>query len=369
MRRTKSGLPRYCAYNRSRHGKQRVRFRKDGHSAYLKGIPWGEEFMRAYAAALEASAGVPASHQPIGATRTLPGSIDALVIAYYASSAFRNLRESTQKNRRLIIEAFRRQHGTKPVSGLTRMHIDGIISAKRATPDAANSLLAVLRVLLGYAVDIGLIASNPTIGLKAYKRRGDGFHAWSEGEAARFRERHPTGSKARLALELLLGTAQRRGDVVKLGRQHVQGDCIAVRQSKTGAALLIPMHPNLIAELKLLPPTQMTFLVKANGAPYLPGSFGAWFRTKCNEAGLPQCSAHGLRKLAATQLAHAGASASEIAAVTGHKTLSEVAHYTASADQARLARAARIKQLGAEQNETADCPTSNSPLSHREKKQ
>jgi integrase len=161
----------------------------------------------------------------------------------------------------------------------------------------------------------------------------------------------------------LLGTAQRRADVVKLGWQHVEGDSIAVRQEKTGAALLVPMHPDLIAELKLLPRTQMTFLVMANGAPYRPGSFGAWFRQRCDESGLPHCSAHGLRKLAATQLAHAGASASEIAAVTGHKTLSEVARYTASADQARLARAARAKQLTAgEQNGEKDCPTLNSGI-------
>jgi integrase len=217
--------------------------------------------------------------------------------------------------------------------------------------------------LLRFAVDIGLIETNPATRIKPYKRRGEGFHSWTEAEAERFRERHPQGSKARLALELLLGTAQRRGDVVRLGRQHIVGDSIALRQEKTDRPLLVPMHPALIAELKLLPPAQLTFLVMANGAPYRPGSFGAWFRQRCNEAGLPQCSAHGLRKLAATQLAHAGASASEIAAVTGHKTLSEVARYTASADQARLARAARAKQLeAAEQNGTEDCPTSNSGI-------
>jgi hypothetical protein len=53
MLRTKSGLPKHCAWNYDRHGKRRVRFRKAGFSTYLAGIPWSEDFMRQYAAALE----------------------------------------------------------------------------------------------------------------------------------------------------------------------------------------------------------------------------------------------------------------------------------------------------------------------------
>jgi integrase len=45
-----------------------------------------------------------------------------------------------------------------------------------------------------------------------------------------------------------------------------------------------------------------------------------------------------LRKAAARRLAEAGCSANVIAAVTGHKSLREVARYTAAADQLRLAR-------------------------------
>ncbi len=63
------------------------------------------------------------------------------------------------------------------------------------------------------------------------------------------------------------------------------------------------------------------------------------------EAGLPaRCKAHGLRKAAARRLAEAGCSASEIAAITGHKTLAEVERYTRAADQERLARQAIQRQ-------------------------
>jgi Phage integrase family len=39
---------------------------------------------------------------------------------------------------------------------------------------------------------------------------------------------------------------------------------------------------------------------------------------------VPQCSAHGLRKAAATRLANAGCSSDQIRAITGHRSLSEV---------------------------------------------
>jgi integrase len=340
MHRTKSGLPKHCTWHRDRHGKRRLRFRKGTVSAYLPGIPWGEEFMRAYAAALERT--VARTTLPIGAAHTVPSSFDALAVTYYASASFQNLRASTQAARRAIIEAFRREHGAKPLKELTRGHIIAILGARRHTPEAANNLLKVLRVLLAFAYNIGLVGQNPAAGVKGYKRQGDGFPTWREDEVERFKRRHPPGTMARLALELLLGTAQRRGDVVKLGWQNVRGDAIAVRQEKTGAALLVPMHPDLLAELKLLPRTQLTLLTMANGAPFSAKAF---------------------------RLAHAGASASEIAAVTGHRSLAEVAHYTRAADQVRLARAARSRQTQAERIGADGLPNLDPALPNLEKKQ
>src|SRR5262245_49083223 len=104
----KNGLPRFCSWNIDRHGKRRVRFRKGGFSAYLTGIPWSDDFMRQYAAALE---GVKAQVSNIGAERTLAGSFNSLVVSYYKSPEFRGLKASTATVRRNIIEAFRREHG------------------------------------------------------------------------------------------------------------------------------------------------------------------------------------------------------------------------------------------------------------------
>ncbi|HEX9324851.1 MAG TPA: tyrosine-type recombinase/integrase, partial [Xanthobacteraceae bacterium] len=171
--------------------------------------------------------------------------------------------------------------------------------------------------------------------------RSVGFHAWTEDEIATFEASHPIGSRARLALGLLLYTAQRRSDVIRMGRQHVREGAIQVRQQKTGASLLIPMHQDLVEIIAATPGDNLTFLTTQFGKPFTPAGFGNWFRHRCNEADLPKnCAAHGLRKAACRRLAEAGCSANQIAAISGHVSLSEVEHYTKSADQLRMARQA-----------------------------
>ena len=133
-----------------------------------------------------------------------------------------------------------------------------------------------------------------------------------------------------------------------MGWQHVTGEAIAVRQEKTATALIIPMHPELKAALASLPRTNLTFLMTEWGAPFTSAGFGNWFRDRCNEAGLKHCSFHGLRKAAATRLANAGCSTDQVKAITGHRSLAEVARYTKAADQQRLARQALDIQLKTE---------------------
>ena len=171
------------------------------------------------------------------------------------------MKPSTQQSRRSIIERFRAEHGNKPLKGLQRKHIQQIIGDKSDTPQGANNLLKALRVILAYAVDQEMITSNPAVGVKKYKAQGDGYHSWSEAEIAQFESQHPVGTKARLAMVLGLYTAQRKGDVIKMGRQHITGDSIAVRQEKTGTPLILPMHPELKATLASVPRNNMTFLM------------------------------------------------------------------------------------------------------------
>lgn len=84
----------------------------------------------------------------------------------------------------------------------------------------------------------------------------------------------------------------------------------------------------------------MVFLISELGKPFSRKGFGNKFRQWCDEAGLPHCSEHGLRKAAARRFAEAGCSNQQIKAWTGHTTDSEVSRYTAAADQTLLSDAA-----------------------------
>src|SRR5262249_58082064 len=110
-------------------------------------------------------------------------------------------------------------------------------------------------------------------------------------------------------------------------------------QQKTGAALQIPITTALAEAVNATTPTDaMVFLLNEHGRAFTPKGFGKWFTKQCERIGLKGLSPHGLRKAACRRLAEAGASANEIAAVSGHASLREVERYTKAADQARMAR-------------------------------
>jgi integrase len=207
----------------------------------------------------------------------------------------------------------------------------------------ANGLRKALRALMKHAVELGLRADDPTRDVKAIRVKSDGYHSWTDAEIDQFEKKHPVGSRARLALALLLYTSQRRSDVVLMGRQHVRDGMLHIRQVKTGAELTIPVHPVLDAIIANTPNEHLTFLTTAFGKPFTAAGFGNWFREQCNAANLPHCSAHGLRKAFARRLAEAGCSEHEIGAITGHTSLREIVRYTKAADQERLAVAAMQK--------------------------
>lgn len=105
-------------------------------------------------------------------------------------------------------------------------------------------------------------------------------------------------------------------------------------------SLVLPIRPELRAALEAGPTGDLSWLVTAYGKPFTAAGFGNKFRDWCNQAGLPHCSAHGLRKAAATRLAEAGATEQQIMAITGHRTSAQVTSYTRAANQRKLAEQA-----------------------------
>lgn len=337
--------PKYVHGFVDRHGKPRWYFRRPGFpKVALPGLPWSPEFMAAYA---EAMAG---QRLPIGGDRTIPGTLRALAVMYYGGPRFRALKPITQGVYRNAIDRFCREvdregktHGDKPAKGLRREHVVKLMAARADKPESANILRKILRALMQHAVELGLRPDDPTRDVKAIRVKSAGYHSWSEAEIAAFEAKHPVGSRPRLAMALLLYLGQRRGDVVRLGPQHVRDGALSLVQQKTGIALTIPLHADLAATIAASDVRHLTFLVTAFGKPFTAAGFGGWFRQQCDAAGLPHCSAHGLRKAAARRLAEAGCTPHQIAAITGHASLKEVVRYTQAASQKSLAVDAMAK--------------------------
>ncbi|MDH3667654.1 MAG: tyrosine-type recombinase/integrase [Paracoccaceae bacterium] len=322
-----------------RHGTRRWRFRRKGFSAELGSDYGSPDFIARYEAALKRQK----VEGQVGASRTRPGSIDALIVAYYRSPKFRDLAPSSRAIYSNILDRFRREHGHKRVVHLERRHVMDLMAERADTPGAANQLFKVLRLIMAHAVDLEMRPDNPAIGVKRFKQDGRGFHTWDETEIARFYDVHPPGTTAHLAMNLMLCTGAARADAVKLGWGNIRAGRLTYRRRKTrrqsNIVVDIPLHPDLAAALDRLPRDGFTFLETRLGKSRSPDGLSKLMRKWCNAAGLPQCSSHGLRKACARRLAEARATTHEIAAVTGHATLSEVERYTRAAKRSGLADA------------------------------
>jgi integrase len=266
-------------------------------------------------------------------------SLKALLIAYERSPEWTRLKPRTRKQR-LIAFRHLRDIEHLAVPGIKRRDVLALRDAIAAGhgPGAANSFAASFATLMSWARDRGWIEHSPADRIKALP--GGHFPAWSEDDLTLALDNVP--EPIRRALVLAVHTGQRRGDLIALRWRDIAGGAIRLRQEKTGKALAVPLHPDLAAELATWREgaSAETILTTATGLAWKRDHLTMVVMRALREIGLAGLNLHGLRKLAATRLAEAGCSASEIASITGHSSLAQVALYTAAADQERLARAA-----------------------------
>ena len=317
-------------------GTVRRYFRKRGcKTVPLPGVPGSREFMEAY----ETAVGTPLERPALQG----PGTVAALIVDYLRGPAFANLKPSSQKSYRAVLDRFGTKHGHRLVRDMPRDKVAAYIHEIGAThPGMANVTRSVLRKLLAHGVRLGYRNDNPVAEIDRYKLGT--HHTWTDAELKAFEARWPPGTRQRLAYALLLFTGQRVGDVARMRRQDISGGCIAVEQEKTGTVLSIPIHPTLAATMKAGPHKGMNLIGGPDGRQMTKDALSAMMKRAVAAAGLPpKCVPHGLRKAMARRLADAGASTKQIASISGHKTLTEIERYTAAADQKHLSRAAMDK--------------------------
>ena len=346
-------------------GRTRIRFRRHGVKVTLRSPPGTDEFMQEYRQALDGItvSTPPQPHangrEPVGA-----GSLRWLIEGYYGWAGFKALDPRTQHVRRLILDRLCEEPaspsnptlvGSLPFAKMEGSHVRELHDRKAEKPEAANSLLKALRQVFAWAIIAKHANRNPARDVPYRKTGSQGFHAWTVEEVRQFMVRHPIGTKAHLALGLLLFTGQRRSDVVDFGRQHIRnpedvapklrklhpGRWLRFTQRKNRRRkpinLTIPIQSDLEDIIAASPCGDLTFLVTQFGKGFTSNGFGNWFKKRCREAGLPLCSAHGLRKASATIAAENGASDRQLMAMYGWQTSKQATHYTRSANQTRLA--------------------------------
>jgi integrase len=238
----------------------------------------------------------------------------------------------------------------------------------RADVHGASNPLARLkawRFWAQYCLSRGWLRDDPADGVRPPRRPAtDGHPTWSAAEIAAFREAYPIGTTPRAIMELIFWTGARISDVVGIGPQHVDAEgVLCFRQTKTGAMAYVPwncalpgyatgmQHDRDLCHAALAHfGSGLTFLQTRGGRPRSSKAAGQDISAACRAIGLLR-SAHGLRKARAAALAQAGATPSQIGAWTGHRSLSEIAHYTREMD-----RRAAVRGTGGEQELETNLP-------------
>lgn len=362
--RKKNNLPKHVVEYKV-GGKPYVYFRRTGQKdVRLRGTPYSDEWMKIYHALLAGDVPTATAGPKLQAENTFGW----LCQKYMASTEFGELDARTQRVRRQVLQSCidetttpggKQPFGDVLLSDFTAKGVSVLRDRKKAFPEAANARIKAVRAVYGWATlpHVSLADTNPGRDVKNLaKKNKDGFHSWTIEEVELYEAHHPTGTKARLAFDLLLYTAQRRSDVVLFGRQHERNGWLHFTQQKNKrndpVYLEIPIRPELRASIDASPTGDIVYLVNEFGKPFSAAGFGNWFRKRCDEVGQPDadgkrplghCAAHGLRKAAATRLADAGATAHEIMAITGHKKMATVEIYTKRSNQKRLAESASKK--------------------------
>ena len=358
---------KYMSGDVDRHGNVRIYCRRNGVKVRLRDLSSIEPFMAEYREALK---GNPQAPEKPGRGPVAKFSVRWVFERYYASLDFLQLNEKeTQSRRRATLDDFCEKYGGPPYVDLQAQQIRIILAKKFKFPGAANNLLKSLRVVGEWAVRTypDEIKTNPARYVKNLKPNNpNGIHKWTPEEVEQYEAHFSVGTKARLALEIiLLAGGARNSDAYKLGKQHLtkpteQDPLGRIKYTQFKGRNKKPIHvdnrvlPELREILDASPCGDLTFIVSEKGTPFASAaSFGNRMKKWCKEAGLPHCCAHGLRKASACRGAELGLTHSEIKAFNGWRTLRMVELYTKGADTKKMSDNAAMKlEAGQKSNES-----------------
>ena len=207
----KANFP-YLRPDRDRYGVMRYYVRRHGRKIRIREKPGTDAFVQAYNEA-RAALDPGFTDRPDDIKAAPAGTLGWLAARYFASTEFRRLDPKSQQTRRNVIEDCLREPRKPgaadlmrdcPLSAFSSAHVKMFRDRKADLPGAANNRRKYLSAMFGWAVEEGLMRSNPAREIRRIKYATDGYHTWTTDEVRQFEARHPIGTKARLALSLLL---------------------------------------------------------------------------------------------------------------------------------------------------------------------
>jgi len=325
----------------TRHGKA-VWYVRVGHGPRVRiraeyGTP---EFDAEYQAAIAGN--------PVRKASPSNQSLEWLITRYRETTAWSDLSAATRRRRENIFKGAIETAGHESYARINQATITAGKERRAKTPHQARHFLDAMRGLFRWASKAKLIKVDPTAGVSNPPRKeSEGFKVWAEEEVAAYETKWPLGTRQRVWLDVLLYTGLRRGDAVRIGRQHVRNGVATLKTEKGGflVEVNLPILPVLQATLDAGPCGDLTFICGERRRPLTKESFGNMFKRACRDAGVnaPKKAAHGLRKIAATRAAENGATEFELMAIFGWLDPKMAAHYVRAANRKRLAAQAMGK--------------------------
>jgi integrase len=281
----------------------------------LHGKPGSPEFMASYNEAIKAKAAP-------------PQDVLLAILQEYQKSrgegrskGFLDLAERTREDYVGKIKLIEKKFGNFPLSALTDRRTRGVFMAwrdelARTSRRQADYTWTVLARILSWALDRGLVTANPCEKGGRLYRGSRADKIWTHDDEALFLSRAP--QHLHLPLLLALWTGQRQGDLLRLPWSAYDGTHIRLRQSKTGARVVIPVGAPLKAALDTTPKRSTVILTSTENKPWTEDGFRSSWRKASVANGIVGLTFNDLRGTAVTRLALAGCTEAEIATITGH---------------------------------------------------
>jgi integrase len=321
--------PPYLSREITRHGTAVWYVRRNRKRTRIKADYGTPAFDAEYQAAVAATT--------ISKDGTKPNTVAWLIERYRQTAAWQQqLSPSTRQQRERILTQIISAAGNRPVAAVTAAVVKAGRDKRAKTPAQARHFLETLRGLFRWAHDAQLVQIDPTSDVKLPKKDKEGYRPWTEEDVAAYQPKWSIGTRERVWLDVLLYTGLRRGDAVRLGRQHIRDGVVTLKTEKNDTPVTLLILPALAETLAAGPCGDLAVIVGARGEPMAKKTFSNGFQKACRAAGVPG-SAHGIRKLAATRAANAGATVAQLQAIFGWTDAKMPTHYTRGADRRRLA--------------------------------